>query len=614
MRKLTGMLLLAASAAWGADAGPDRIRDAAAKALALIQSTQKDWYTKQSCNSCHQQILPTLAVRAAREHGIPLNEAAARAHLGQNFAFLSGLDEAVQYTEIIDPAMSDGYELVAAHAAGVVPNLTTAVEARHIALHQQSDGHWLTMDDRPPQSYSSVTATAIALRAIQIYSHASLAADTKGRVQRAAGWLAAIAPRDTEERTFQLYGLWWAQADGALLDRLARELAARQQADGGWNALDGRSSDAYSTGQALTVLHEAGGVPISDAAWRRGIQYLLDTQAADGSWHVATRLHPPAVVSPPYFESGYPYGHDQFVSAMGASWAVQALAAALGPASGKGAFELPEAGPKDVEPWVETALFGSVADLSRALDKGLDANAATKSGRTTVLMVVQPDVEKTKLLLDRGAHVNGRSKSKYSALMLACLYPGAAPTVRLLLDRGAEMRPPKGAGAPLYNASPLMLATFGGNADLIGTLMHAGARVDEKMLVLGMFPSSPIANAIIFGDVASMRALLDAGADPNETDDSGFTLLYTAVIGNHTEGARLLIQRGARVDAVDPRGMTPLLYAASADFGDSSMVNLLLKMGANPAARTKEGLTAQDLARKYGHNYLTASLVSPSLR
>jgi len=167
-------------------------------------------------------------------------------------------------------------------------------------------------------------------------------------------------------------------------------------------------------------------------------------------------------------------------------------------------------------------------------------------------MMAQPDIEKTKLLLDRGAQVNGRSKSKYS---------------------------------------PLMLASFSGNADLIGPLMHAGARLDEKMLVLGMFPNSATANAIAFGDLATTRALLDAGADPNEADDAGFTLPYDAVIGNHTEVARLPIERGADVNAVDACGMTPLLYA-----------------------RTKEGLTAQDLARKYGHTYLAASFVSSSLR
>lgn len=369
-----------------------------------------------------------------------------RAHSERSFAFLSGLDQAIQYTEIIDPAISDGYQLLAANAAGVAPNLTTAVYARHIAVHQQSDGRWLTMDDRPPQSYSSVTATAVALRAIQLYSHASLAADTKARVQRAANWLAATSPHDTEQRTFQLYGLWWAQADRNLVEHLAHDLAARQQPDGGWNALDGRPSDAYATGAVLTALHEAGAVPVSDPAWQRGIGYLLGTQAADGSWHVATRLRPPAVVSPPYFETGYPYGHDQFVSAMGTSWAVRALAAALGPASGNASLDLPKAAPKNVEPWVETALFGSAAELRQALDKGLDPNAAARSGGITLLMLVQPDLEKTRLLLERGARINGRSKFKYSALMLACLYPGGGPAARLLLDRGAEMRLPKRPG------------------------------------------------------------------------------------------------------------------------------------------------------------------------
>ena len=63
----------------------------------------------------------------------------------------------------------------------------------------------------------------------------------------------------------------------------------------------------------------------------------------DGSWHVVSRLHPPASVSPPYFETGYPYGHDQFVSAMGACWSIMALATALGPAHNVNLPPLPDA-------------------------------------------------------------------------------------------------------------------------------------------------------------------------------------------------------------------------------------------------------------------------------
>lgn len=611
MLRSMGILLTVISAAWGADAAPDRIRDAATKGLALLQFSQKDWFAKQSCASCHHQVLPALAVREAREHGIPLNQDIANADAAKGFSFFSDLDRAVQYNYIIDPALDDGYMLLAAHAVGVAPNLVAAVYARHLAATQRPDGHWVTMDARPPQSSSSVTATAVALRAIQLYGHPSLAAETKARIERAQDWLAAVKARDTEEKAYQLFGLQWTGAERGLLDRLARELAAAQQSDGGWAALDGRQSDAYSTGQVLVALRDAGGLPASDPVWRRGIEFLLSSQAADGSWHVRSRLYPPAQLSPPYFETGYPYGHDQFVSAMAASWAVRALSSASGAASRR--IEIlapPETLPKDLEPWMETVLFGSVADLRQALDRGLDPNAATKTGGTTALMLAQPDIEKTRLLLDRGAKINARSKSKYSALLTASTYPNAAPVMRLLLDRGAEVRMAKGQGAPMFNASEMVLASAVGNAEIIPRLRQAGESVDSKMIILGMFPGTAAAQAVSFGDTATLRALLDNGVSANETDQNGDTLLNFAVYPNHVEVAQLLLERGADVNHVDPRGMTALLYAASTDFGDPSMVQLLLKMGANSNAKNKEGLTALDLARKYGHAYLFTSLLA----
>jgi ankyrin repeat protein len=57
--------------------------------------------------------------------------------------------------------------------------------------------------------------------------------------------------------------------------------------------------------------------------------------------------------------------------------------------------------------------------------------------------------------------------------------------------------------------------------------------------------------------------------------------------------------------------MTPLLYAASVDFGDCAMIDLLVRSGARTDARTKDGLTALDLARKYKHTHLLASVSGP---
>lgn len=589
------------STAWGADPA----HDAAVKAIALIQASQKNW--TQDCDSCHQQLLPQIAFRAAREHGIPVNEQLAHAGAVRTFGVFANLDRAAQYTHVIDPAISDGYTLLAADAAGVRPSLTTAIYARHIASRQKADGHWETLDVRPPQSYSTVTATAVAARALQIYSPPSVAVETKLRLEKARTWLASVNPTSTEEHVMQLLGLGWMGGDRATVAKLSRNLLASQQSDGGWNSRDGLPSDAYSTGETLVALARIDSSRTSEAGWKRGIQFLLRTQAADGSWHVRSRLIPPAPVSPPYFETGYPYGHDQFISAMGAAWAVQALALSL-PAVSYTTAALTEAEPRAVEPWVATALFGSAVDLRAALDKGLDANSATKSGGTTLLMLAQPDLEKTRLLVARGAKVNARARTKFSALMVAAQYSDSAPAMEFLLARGAEVQTPKGAGTPLFNASPMVLAVGAGNATMLSKLRKAGGDPESKMLMLGTFSATPLLIATFFGDANAVRAVLDSGAKVNSPDDDGITALGWAAIGNQTAVAKVLIEQGADVNHVDAKGMTPLLYAASIDFGDAAMIQLLLKSGADPGARTKEGLTASEIARKYGHRQVLKSL------
>jgi hypothetical protein len=86
-------------------------------------------------------------------------------------------------------------------------------------------------------------------------------------------------------------------------------------------------SDAYATGEALYALHLAGKMPTTDPVYQKGVDYLRQTQAVDGSWHVKTRSIPVQ----PYFESGFPYGHDQWISAAGTSWAAMALTLTIEP-------------------------------------------------------------------------------------------------------------------------------------------------------------------------------------------------------------------------------------------------------------------------------------------
>jgi len=81
------------------------------------------------------------------------------------------------------------------------------------------------------------------------------------------------------------------------------------------------ATDAYATGQALVALRESRAVAVDSAAYQRGIQYLLNSQLEDGSWYVRTR----APSFQPYFDSDFPHGPDQFISAAASNWASMAL-------------------------------------------------------------------------------------------------------------------------------------------------------------------------------------------------------------------------------------------------------------------------------------------------
>ena len=113
--------------------------------------------------------------------------------------------------------------------------------------------------------------------------------------------------------------------DGPPRQRLVQRLLNQQRDDGGWAQKPDMQPDAYATGAVLVTLHEAGGLPTDDPAWRRGLDYLLRTQEADGSWHVVSRAPPMQV----YFESGFPHGADQFISAFATGWSTAALLLSL---------------------------------------------------------------------------------------------------------------------------------------------------------------------------------------------------------------------------------------------------------------------------------------------
>jgi ankyrin repeat protein len=241
------------------------------------------------------------------------------------------------------------------------------------------------------------------------------------------------------------------------------------------------------------------------------------------------------------------------------------------------------------------------------LDQGLSPDAATASGRTSLLMMVVPDMEKVQLLVQRGADVNALSSRRYSALLVAAQYENSTEVIRALMARGAQVRVPADKGKPAANASALFFAAHSGNATILPILRTAGDDPDSPTMMFGTFPVKPLHLATAWGYTPVMRALLDLGAKADEQPNSDGPLVF-AVQNHQVEAARLLIERGADVNRPGAEGRTPLMHAAIADFGDSRMVELLVKAGARKDVRDAKGLSAADYARQFQHEKLSVLL------
>ena len=167
-------------------------------------------------------------------------------------------------------------------------------------------------------------ATALGVFALTRYAPEGDRASARS-LEHASDWLARARPEDTQDQAFHALALSWVAPRSDRARTAARSLITSQRSDGGWSQLPAMPSDAYATGLALYALHAAGKMPAADPVYRKGVDYLLRTQAADGTWHVKSR----AIWLQPYFESGFPYGQDQFISAAATAWAAMALTGAV---------------------------------------------------------------------------------------------------------------------------------------------------------------------------------------------------------------------------------------------------------------------------------------------
>src|SRR5215469_12073211 len=315
----------------------------AEKALAALQTSAarsresfRQHVSKQDCASCHQQYLPMAAVGNARKRSVRFDQKAAREQIGA----LAELTNPVSQHEYVlqtlfhpDPAHSFGYDLFGFVAEGGPPSARTDGMVHHLVTVQASDGRWFNQMPRPPIASGDVSATALAIHAIQHYGWPGCKEELAVSVERARRWLWTVKAETNEEAVFQLLGLHWAGEPAEKLADLAQALRQQQRKDGGWAQLPMLESDAYATGEVLYTLAQTVKDPVADPTWQRGLRFLLERQEDNGTWHVARRTFP----FQPTMNSGFPHHRDSWISAAATSWAVLALTRALpiGPAPGK---------------------------------------------------------------------------------------------------------------------------------------------------------------------------------------------------------------------------------------------------------------------------------------
>lgn len=162
--------------------------------------------------------------------------------------------------------------------------------------------------------------------------------------------------------------------------------------------------------------------------------------------------------------------------------------------------------------------------------------------------------------------------------------------------------------------NPNEINPIGGEPAMVNALREGAMRVFGVLLA---HPGTDLEAKAVNGNTALMmaafkrngptvRALLAKGAAVNQP---GWSALHYAAASGGDDIARILLQRGAKIDATSPAGtglFTPLMMAAREGYTSTAL--LLIDQGANPGLKNSEGLTAAQLAERAGKTQVAASI------
>jgi ankyrin repeat protein len=299
-------------------------KEAIDRASALLAKSSETFFREGGgCVGCHHQPFAGRAFGAVRAAGLTPEPRLRQILVGGMVAELPR-----DRTRLVLMNAGGGgyasflYPLAGMADMGEPASEVTDVMVHYIAVNQDVDGSWSSPGSRPPLQESAITQTMLAVYALKTYGWAARNAEFSQRIEHARNWLLTAPAISTVDEADRLMGLWLAGAGPAALLKTSQTLLAQQRSDGGWAQTAYLESDAFGTAAALYSLRKTGFLNAGDPVYRRGADWLLNHQFPDGSWYVRSRV----VKLQPYFQSAFPYDHDQWISNSATGYAVIALA------------------------------------------------------------------------------------------------------------------------------------------------------------------------------------------------------------------------------------------------------------------------------------------------
>eukprot|EP00968_Pinguiococcus_pyrenoidosus_P010211 scaffold803_cov310-Pinguiococcus_pyrenoidosus.AAC.124 len=211
---------------------------------------------------------------------------------------------------------------------------------------------------------------------------------------------------------------------------------------------------------------------------------------------------------------------------------------------------------------------GDTKQVALLLDGGADVNAPQDGWTPLAQAAINGHADTVAVLLERGAEANKANDSGHTALHFAA--DKDENVVALLLDSGADVNKVSRDGW-----TPLRYAAVRGHARAATLLLDRGAKLDEAGIA-----GIPLLNHVVYYPQVA-RLLLDRGVDVNAIDGNGDTALCCAAREGCKATVELLLDRGAAMDQANHRGETPVI--AAAEKGHAEIGRILLNHGADAA-------------------------------